>query len=247
MAIENGYLTETFGLKRVRNTLSSRPVHGATLAVVVAAIVLILFVDRPIALYVQDHLDSWVVDFLRGLTEVGDGTIYIVASVLFWLGFGWLSRQDFPIETTERFEQIARYGAFALTALLSTGAVLTVLKYLIGRLRPSALLVDGAYGFAPLSFDSGAISLPSGHSQVAWTVVTIALLLRPRIGLMLIPVAILVAASRVAIDVHFVSDVILGAYVGIVVPLIVYACLFPRLCGAPERVARVRRILGLSR
>jgi len=236
-----------FDLKRIGRALIARPMLGIGLGVVLVAIFLILFVDRPVSLYLAEDIDPNVAGFFHAITEIGNGTVYITVSALFWLGFRWLAAQSPEPAATERYRRISAYGGFALTALLASGAVVTILKHTLGRFRPSMLLTDGVYGFAPLAFVPKSISLPSGHTQVIWTVTTILLLLKPRIGLAMIPVAILVGASRVAINVHFLSDVLVGAYIGVLMPLLVYAVFFPRLVPAPERLGQVRRILGLSR
>lgn len=233
--------------KRIWHALAASPILGIGLGVVIAAIFLILVVDRPVSLYLAEHIDPNVAAFFHAITEIGNGTVYITASALFWLGFRWLATQSPEPATAEKYRQVSAYGAFALTALLASGAVVTILKHSLGRFRPSMLLTDGVYGMAPFAFLPKSISLPSGHTQVIWTVTTILLVLKPRIGLAMIPVAILVGASRVAINVHFLSDVLVGAYIGVLVTLLVYAVFFPRLVPAPDRLDRVRRILGFSR
>ncbi|MBT6119451.1 MAG: phosphatase PAP2 family protein [Rhodospirillaceae bacterium] len=235
-----------FGLKTGRNALVARPMLGTAIVVAFATAFMILFVDRPITYFVAEDLDPSIAAFFRALTEIGNGTVYMTASASFWLGFRWLAAQNADPAVAERFKRISAYGAFALTALLAAGAVATILKHALGRFRPSLLLTDGVYGLAPLTFLPKSTSLPSGHTQVMWTVATILVLLKPRIGLLLIPIAVLVGASRVAINVHFLSDVLLGAYVGVLVPLLVYVAFFPRLGPAPERLGQIRRILGLS-
>jgi membrane-associated phospholipid phosphatase len=231
---------------RLREALIARPMLASGLGIVLAVAFMIVFVDRPITLYLAEHLDPNLAAFFHAVTEIGNGSVYISASALFWLCFRWLAAQSSEPAAVEHFKRISAYGAFALAALLASGAAVTILKHTLGRFRPSMLLTDGIYGMAPLGFVPKSISLPSGHTQVVWTVATILLLLKPRLGLAMIPVAILVGASRVAINVHFLSDVLLGAYIGVLVPLIVYAVFFPRLNPAPQRLGQVRRILGLS-
>ncbi|MDA0701721.1 MAG: phosphatase PAP2 family protein [Proteobacteria bacterium] len=247
MAFETEQRSGRFGLKRITDALIASPMLGIGLGVVLIATLLILFVDRPVSLYLAEHIDPNLAAFFHAITEIGNGTVYIAASALFWLGFRWLAAQSPEPATVERYGRISAYGGFALTALLASGAVVTILKHTLGRFRPSMLLTDGVYGLAPLAFLPKSISLPSGHTQVIWTVTTILLLLKPRIGLVMILVAILVGASRVAINVHFLSDVLVGAYIGVLVPLLVYAVFFPRLVPAPDRLGQIRRMLGLSR
>lgn len=60
-------------------------------------------------------------------------------------------------------------------------------------------------------------SFPSFHSANAFGVALLITLAYPRFGLLLFPLAVAVAYSRVALNVHFVVDTIAGAAIGLAV------------------------------
>jgi len=64
----------------------------------------------------------------------------------------------------------------------------------------------------------------SGHSAIAFFICTIVLLLaqHPLIGFLAILLALLVAQSRVEAGVHTVREVLFGALLGIVIPVVLY-------------------------
>ena len=108
MAVQSGFLTGNAGMRKLRAALAARPVYRTTLALVLTAIVLILFVDRPVALFLGHHQNSDIAGFFHALTQAGKGTVYIVGSALFWLGFRWLSKQDLAEESRRRFARTSR-------------------------------------------------------------------------------------------------------------------------------------------
>jgi undecaprenyl-diphosphatase len=101
-----------------------------------------------------------------------------------------------------------RLGLYVLVAVLGAEAVSTLLKNAVSRVRPC---VDVASCPATSSY-------PSGHATGAaafWTVA--AVLLLPRFGRRawaLLAVPVLVAATRVLMGVHYLSDVAAGLLVG---------------------------------
>ncbi|MDH7516143.1 MAG: phosphatase PAP2 family protein [Bacteroidota bacterium] len=105
-------------------------------------------------------------------------------------------------------------GREALTALLYTGILTSVLKSLTGRSRPAR--GEGARMFRPFRFDAGHTAFPSGHSAVAFTVTSV---LARRIGhpfvtTALYALALFTAVQRVGSDSHWTSDTFAGAFLG---------------------------------
>lgn len=142
-----------------------------------------------------------LVDALRVVTDLGgNGTaVYVCALATAWF---WIRRQP----------RLAWYVA-------TTGAGLAVLvpvtKALVGRPRPQVAL--------PVVDIPSNASFPSGHAMVSlvtWGVVALVLMpaVRPRLRGWLVATAVLMTAAvgftRLALGVHFVSDVIAGWALG---------------------------------
>lgn len=107
-------------------------------------------------------------------------------------------------------------GWTALLALtLSTG-----LAALVGRMRPY-LAVAGVQALVPPNIQAG--SFPSSHTAVAVGVAVALTFADARLGAVAIALAVLVAFGRVASGMHFPTDVLGGAVIGIIAFILVRA------------------------
>ncbi len=102
-------------------------------------------------------------------------------------------------------------SAAALATLVVTSGAVSLLKWAMGRTRPCNAL---AWAHTlPIDVPSDP-SFPSGHAAGSFAFVFFVLGLHPRVGLALFPLACLIALSRVALGVHYPSDVAAGAAIG---------------------------------
>jgi len=109
-------------------------------------------------------------------------------------------------------------GLLALHAIGHTQIVTAAVKQLTNRKRP--VVLDGSAGFW-----SGGDSFPSGHSSTTFAVATVFAYEyrhRPLVPIAAYTVAGAVAASRVAAQRHWVSDIAVGGSVGFLVGRYVY-------------------------
>ena len=102
-----------------------------------------------------------------------------------------------------------------------------MLKNLLGRARPVVAEAGEVLHLEPFGGHYEFASFPSGHSTTAGAVLVSCLLLFPRIAPLVVPICLLVAASRCVIGVHFPSDVVGGLLLGTVFTWI-YARSFAR-------------------
>jgi len=110
------------------------------------------------------------------------------------------------------------YGAAGLEAAvtmivngLAGTLIYKVIKEKTGRLRPCNANRTIAAGTAPLDF----YSFPSGHTLHAVSFTVIAVSHFPHLAGLLAPFATLVALSRVILGLHYPTDVIMGALIGL--------------------------------
>jgi len=125
------------------------------------------------------------------------------------------------------FRNAAGYGLIASTigfvfvSVGGAGLIANLAKNIIGRARPKLFDQVGALDFKPFAFDPDYASLPSGHATNIFAFATVIGMLWPRGRVLLYTVAVWIAASRVLIGQHYVTDVVLGAILGTVFPYLV--------------------------
>ncbi|MDX6677347.1 MAG: hypothetical protein QOE31_1399 [Solirubrobacteraceae bacterium] len=116
-----------------------------------------------------------------------------------------------------RLRRAAVTGGLAAAAAL---AVAQVIARLVDRPRPFVADPSGVHLFAGHAADPG---FPSDHACAAFAI-AVALLLRDRRwGLVTLTLATALAIGRVAIGVHYPSDVLAGAALGAAVALLLHA------------------------
>jgi membrane-associated phospholipid phosphatase len=116
------------------------------------------------------------------------------------------------------FEKTKSSHAFLIFySVLSTGIIVKILKTFIGRARPIFFEALDMTGFFPPSLDWAFNSMPSGHTAISFAGLVMIGMLAPRYKPVTWTLAVLVGVSRIAFGAHWPSDVIFGAFIGMVV------------------------------
>jgi membrane-associated phospholipid phosphatase len=174
------------------------------LAVVLLFLVTATVVDPRAARWVAGS-KSHLLDLLVGvLNPLGDGVTLLVASVMLAVLCRALRRP--------RLHDAAWLAALAFAV---SGIFEYTLKHLVGRPRPDAVL-SGIVLLGP-SFEPDIDSFPSGHATSVFSVATVFASFYPRLRWPLYGVAAAVALGRVYLQRHYVSDVVAGALIGVVI------------------------------
>ena len=159
----------------------------------------------------------------------GNGLICSIAIALgkifgtkVWLGASLLSVVFFFIYKAVRNEFDFRYAFIkiknsyvfyifcsTLLAFMVTG----FLKVLIGRSRP--FVIGNAY-FVPWDYEKVVHSMPSGHTAVSFAALVMIGMLFPRIKWATWALAVIIGVSRIYVGAHWPSDVVFGAFVGMI-------------------------------
>ena len=196
-------------------------VQLAALATGVLAALSMLLLDRPIADWVNGFDPATRALFNR-VSQAGLSTGWLIGAAVLALG-GFVAARFATPEPARRWRSRALAALFVFASVALAGLTADLAKALLGRMRPKLFLHDGTYGFDFLHTRADYLSFPSGHATTAFALATAAALLWPHYAVAYFLFALVVAASRVLANAHFLSDVLAGALVGVAVTLYVRA------------------------
>lgn len=143
--------------------------------------------------------------------------------------------------------------AFVFIAVGGSGLIITIVKRIIARGRPRYFEEFGALHFQFPSWQSSYASFPSGHSQTAFAIGVALACLFPRWRKAFLAAAAVVAFSRIAVDAHYFTDIVVGSLWGAWFTLMTRDCFARRaivFTPGPSRrpfpmpARRVRQALG---
>ncbi|MDR2770075.1 MAG: phosphatase PAP2 family protein [Rickettsiales bacterium] len=101
-------------------------------------------------------------------------------------------------------------------AILLAEFAVAALKVFVGRMRPVMFETMGQTGFEPFGSGHAFRSFPSGHTAAAFAALVSLGLAFPKIKWATWAIALAAGASRLFIGAHFPSDVLAGAFIGMV-------------------------------
>jgi len=183
------------------------------------SIIIVLF-----SLFSYFYIDKFLADYFSKIiigdsykiwsfiTEFGSAEYVIIISIILIVVFYKFNRYIYNI------------GLFILSSIILSGIITDILKFLIGRSRPIMYLDNnGIYTFKPASqYDYSFISFPSGHTSTAFSVGIALMLLFPKLRYFFIVLASAIALSRVTLQKHFLSDIMVGALIGSISAIYLY-------------------------
>lgn len=176
------------------------------------AICFYLFFDRRIAMIMHHLTNPYLLDTAQLLTSLGLGSGYlIVTALLLIVTTFWIKRP-----------RISACSLFLFLSVALPGIVCDIAKIILGRSRPIELFHHHLYGFHFLQFRATMWSFPSGHSTTIMGIMMALSLLFPRFWMGFLTLAVTVALSRVVVTAHFVSDVMIGCYLGALMVIYLY-------------------------
>jgi len=171
----------------------------------------VLFLDRPVAVFMNRAFARSM--WFWPLAGIGQVPLSLAAPVLIGtaiaMALGWRPR--------------ARGWTAVACALAATIAIALKdqLKYSFGRTWPEtwvghnrSLIHDGVYGFFPFHGGPGWSSFPSGHTTAISAVVGVLWWRAPHLRSVWALLVVLTGTGLIGADIHFLGDVIAGAYLG---------------------------------
>lgn len=196
-----------------------RPGFGtATAAAALAFAIAYAALDRPLALLLHERSPATEA-FLQGLTRFGVSTGYLIGSAALFLGLRIAALYQLAIGRARLLVAWSNRALFVFAALAVPGLLVDLLKVVFGRARPKLLFAHGEYGLSWWAIRADHWSLPSGHTAAAVALATALSLLWPRWRPAFAAFAVAIAASRVLLTAHYLSDVLFASYLAVTVTL----------------------------
>ena len=182
---------------------------GALVGLALVAFAMLLF-DAPGVAFAKS-LPLWIVETFNEITDFGkSGWFLIPIGGLIVLAAAVATPAAGRFTTLVLTSLIVRLG-YVFLAIALPSLFVTIVKRLIGRVRPSEL---GPYAYVPWSWKPAFASMPSGHATTAAAAAIAIGALWPKARVPMWIYAAVIMASRVVIEAHYVSDVIAAAFVG---------------------------------
>lgn len=186
-------------------------------------------VDRRAVHVFHDGISARWFRRIRLTTDYAKGARWLAVSLIL-IALSWLARRALGDGATLR---LVFRAALAFLASLAVGsAVLHGIKIVLGRRRPRDELEHGLTGFMPFRFDFQYDSFPSGHAMTICCVAVILSAALPALAPLWFALALYLSLTRALLNAHFLSDVLIGAGIGLLASRETVLLLFPDLARA---------------
>jgi membrane-associated phospholipid phosphatase len=186
----------------------------------------LLWIDQPltqaIAAWIPNHPELRKI--FAGITKLGDSKVFLAPSLLLIFGL-WLAEHTMrtPWLSPVRLRQLLHGSLLLFAAVLLSGILANLLKFVIGRPRPALWLQQGMADFQPFTTGHAWHSYPSGHSTTAGAVAVLIAQMGQAVtgkpqgklwGYAAVLYALLIASSRLILLKHYLADTIAGLTLG---------------------------------
>jgi membrane-associated phospholipid phosphatase len=183
---------------------------GVTVALVMLGI---FWFDKP----VYNFLRIFDCGFFKVLGQIFKVTVWLTVSFLavcvFYIRKVIVSKSQISLRNV--YDKVKGSYAFWIFCAVSLATVVCgVLKFILGRARPIFYEALNMTGFFPFAHDWAFHSMPSGHTVASFAGLVMIGLLLPRAKWFTWGLAVLIGVGRVCVGAHWPSDVILGAFIG---------------------------------
>lgn len=173
------------------------------------------WLDRPLAEAFRGLDDSAVHRVFEYVTQLGVSTGWLLGSFLVFALCWWAAERARDEARRRRLFDWSVRGLYVFACVALPGLLTNLLKALFGRSRPKLLFADGDFGFHFLRFHPDYWSFPSGHTTAAAGLAMAICLMRPRLWPVGLVFTMAVAASRVVLDRHYLSDTLFSAFLAV--------------------------------
>jgi undecaprenyl-diphosphatase len=173
------------------------------LIVLLAAIVVAasFYFDAAVRHWVMEHSNRTAKQVMRNVSRFGDWPEHVAAGLVVVAIAAWRGHKRW-----------LHIGLTMIVACALAGIAARGVKIATGRPRPS---VQHELSWNGPRLSSKYNSFPSGHTAATAAFFGVLFFTKRRVALALLPIPLLIAASRLYVAAHFLSDVVCAAILGI--------------------------------
>ena len=187
---------------------------GMAAWLVAAFLVIVLLLDHRVSTAFAQWPEAER-SFFHWITEFGESAWVLVPALVLWLVglIGWALTRAYWWRWSLR--AVSALSMFTFAAVGIPGLAAAILKRVFGRARPVWLDTEGVFAFRffePFRWDFQ--SFPSGHATTSLAFALAMVILFGRKAWWVFIPAVLIALSRVVIQMHFLSDIVFGGLLG---------------------------------
>jgi membrane-associated phospholipid phosphatase len=171
------------------------------LVIAAAALICAFHFDSQIQYWIAHHQNRTAKIFMRNVSRFGDWPEHAALGLILLCFAYW-----------RRNKKWTRIFATMLIACALAGVSARVIKMATGRARPS-VRSESVWNGPRIS--SKYHAFPSGHTAASAAFFGTLFFLSWRLGLACLPIPLLIAASRMYVGAHYLSDVVFAAIFGL--------------------------------
>lgn len=212
---------------------------SAALAAAVILAAILMFTADESALRAVKSSTSPIIKAMARVTDIGKSDWYLIPSAILFLVTAFFDWSAYRLKAKAWLLRLFGRSAFFFGAVAGSGILVNILKIPVGRARPKLFDTFGAVHFEPMSVGYDFASMPSGHATTVGAVTMALMLWFPKWRWLALPLGFLAAATRVAAQAHYPSDVVAGFAFGAL-----FALWFARWLSGRNVVFRVQ--IGLT-
>jgi len=179
------------------------------ITIILTSIFSYVFLDKSFAAYFATN-PYGINSFFKTVTLFGDSKYYLLISLLISIIFYKFSKR------------VSKVAIFIFGSVAVSGILINIIKVIVARYRPPMLISSNEYGFSWFDIGYMVNSFPSGHATTAFAFYGGLSLIFPKYKTLLLLFASLIAFSRVALSVHYLSDILIGSLIGYLSAYILY-------------------------
>lgn len=208
------------------NSIKWKFLIAASVVTIVLCVLGILWLDKPLFLLLRD-LNNPIFSFCDVVfdSKVWLVTFFTLVCIIFIKKS--LNSKDKKNKKIIKFNLKEKINNFIVKSkdnyvflifcsVFFANVIASILKFTLGRERPIFFEALGQSGFFPFTHEWAFNSMPSGHSTASFAGLVMIGLLFPKYKWATWTLAIIIGISRISFGAHFPSDVLLGAFIGMV-------------------------------